>query len=416
MSASQVRMDNRADGRHIVGTLAVAAVFGGLGTASTTPAGSLLITKITGNDSLAGLTQTSGLVGAAIAAAVLAKITSNHGRRVALSAGYAAAVIGSALAVIAAVNSSALLLLLAAMLVGCAVATALQARFAAVDTADDSNRSKRLSFVVWGSTIGAVTGPNLIAPSGHFAQQMHLPPLAGPYLISGSTLAIAAVVIMVLLRPDPYLVANRTTTVTRHPVLDTLTVIHRNPPARLGLWTLVVGHVAMVSIMVMTPVHMKHDDMGLSIIGFVISVHVAGMYAFSPLVGAAAQRWGRKPVILAGLGTLLAAAAVAGTAMPMDALQLEIGLFLLGAGWSMTLIGGSTLLAESIEADYKISAQGASDVLMSASAALFGGLAGVVIAELSYAWLCAFASPLLIAVAVMALRTRTTLSPIEVPA
>ena len=416
MSASQARMGSRADGRHIVSTLAVAAVFGGLGTASTTPAGSLLITKITGNDSLAGLTQTSGLIGAAIAAAVLAKITSNHGRRVALSAGYAAAVIGSALAVIAAVNSSALLLLLAAMLVGCAVATALQARFAAVDTADDSNRSKRLSFVVWGSTIGAVTGPNLIAPSGHFAQQMHLPALAGPYLISGSTLAIAAVVIMVLLRPDPYLVANRTTTVTRHPVLATLKVIHRNPPARLGLWTLVVGHVAMVSIMVMTPVHMKHDDMGLSIIGFVISVHVAGMYAFSPLVGAAAQRWGRKPVILAGLATLLAAAAVAGTAMPMDALQLEIGLFLLGVGWSMTLIGGSTLLAESIEADYKISAQGASDVLMSASAALFGGLAGVVIAELSYAWLCAFASPLLIAVAVMALRTRTTLSPIEVHA
>jgi MFS family permease len=257
------------------------------------------------------------------------------------------------------------------MLASCdAVATALQARFAAVDTADDSNRSKRLSFVVWGSTIGAVTGPNLIAPSGHFAQQMHLPALAGPYLISGSTLAIAAVVIMVLLRPDPYLVANRTTTVTRHPVLATLKVIHRNPPARLGLWTLVVGHVAMVSIMVMTPVHMKHDDMGLSIIGFVISVHVAGMYAFSPLVGAAAQRWGRKPVILAGLATLLAAAAVAGTAMPMDALQLEIGLFLLGVGWSMTLIGGSTLLAESIEADYEISAQGASDVLMSASAAL----------------------------------------------
>ena len=192
----------------------------------------------------------------------------------------------------------------------------------------------------------------------------------------------------------------------RQPLLTTLAHINRDPHARLGLWAIIVGHIAMVSIMVMTPVHMKHEHMGLTIIGFVISIHVAGMYAFSPIVGGAARRWGSRNVIVAGVATLLAAAAVAGTAAPMDAVQLEVGLFLLGLGWSMTLIGGSTLLSASVTPELKVSAQGASDVLMSAGGALFGALAGVVIATLGYGWLCAFASPLILAVAFLALQSR----------
>lgn len=384
--------------------LAVAAVFGGLGTASTTPAGSLLITEITGTESLAGLTQTCGLIGAAIAAAVLARVTSHRGRRTALAMGYSIAVVGSALALVAALIAAAWLLLFAAMLVGWAVATALQARFAAVDDADDTNRSTRLSFVVWGSTVGAVTGPNLMEPAGRFAQHFQLPALAGPYVIAAVTLTIAALIIAIGLRKVP--VPSSAASSKRQPLLATLAHINRDPHARLGLWAIIVGHIAMVSIMVMTPVHMKHEHMGLTIIGFVISIHVAGMYAFSPLVGGAARRWGSRSVIVAGVVTLLAAAAVAGTAAPMDALQLEVGLFLLGLGWSMTLIGGSTLLSTSMTPELKISAQGASDVLMSAGGALFGALAGVVIATLGYGWLCAFASPLILAVAFLALQSR----------
>ena len=384
--------------------LAVAAVFGGLGTASTTPAGSLLITEITGTESLAGLTQTCGLVGAAIAAAVLARVTSNRGRRTALAMGYSIAVVGSALALVAALIASAWLLLVAAMLVGWAVATALQARFAAVDDADDTNRSTRLSFVVWGSTVGAVTGPNLMEPAGRFAQKFQLPALAGPYVIAAVTLTIAALIIAIGLRTVP--ISQSTASSVRQPLLTTLAHINRDPHARLGLWAIIVGHIAMVSIMVMTPVHMKHEHMGLTIIGFVISIHVAGMYAFSPIVGGAARRWGSRNVIVAGVATLLAAAAVAGTAAPMDAVQLEVGLFLLGLGWSMTLIGGSTLLSASVTPELKVSAQGASDVLMSAGGALFGALAGVVIATLGYGWLCAFASPLILAVAFLALQSR----------
>ena len=60
----------------------------------------------------------------------------------------------------------------------------------------------------------------------------------------------------------------------------------------------------MVGVMVMTPVHMGHagggEDAVLRVVGLVISVHVAGMYLFSPLVGALADRVGAPTVVALG--------------------------------------------------------------------------------------------------------------------
>ena len=386
--------------RRTVRTLAAASVFAGLGTASTTPAGSLLITDITGTETLAGLTQTCGLVGAAVAALVLVRLTARGGRRLALRTGYAAGLAGTALAVWSGAHRSAAGLLCAAFLVGWTVAASLQSRFAAVDLADASTRARSLSFVVWGSTVGAVLGPNLLEPSGKFARSVHLPALTGPYLLAAASIALAGLTLTLFLRPDPYLLASRNdgASPAAHPaprLRDGLRLISSNPDAALGLASVVIGHVAMVSIMVMTPVHMKHVDVSLTVIGLVISVHVAGMYAFSPLVGSLVDRVGRRPVITAGALTLIAAAAVSGTAPGDSSVQLGVGLFLLGLGWSMTLVGGSTLLAESTDPSQKTTVQGSSDLMMSAAGALGGALAGVVIAQFNYAVLCASVVPLL---------------------
>ena len=386
--------------RRTVRTLAAAAVFAGLGTASTTPAGSLLITDITGTETLAGLTQTCGLVGAAVAALVLVRLTTRGGRRLALRTGYAAGLAGTALAVWAGVHRSAPSLLLAAFLVGWTVAASLQARFAAVDLADAGTRARSLSFVVWGSTVGAVLGPNLLEPSGKVASALHLPALTGPYLLAVVSIGLAGLTLTLFLRPDPYLHAAQLNGTAESPqarprLRDGLRVISGNADATLGLAAVVIGHVAMVSIMVMTPVHMKHVDVSLTVIGLVISVHVSGMYAFSPLVGSLADRLGRRPIISAGAVTLIAAAAVAGFAPGDSSFQLGVGLFLLGLGWSMTLVGGSTLLADATDPAHKTTVQGTSDLMMSATGAVGGALAGVVIAEFNYAALCASVVPLL---------------------
>ena len=374
-----------------VKVLATAQVLNGVGVAGTVAAGSLLVASITNSETLAGLAQTSSVLGAAALALPLARLTSRGGRRLALSVGLISGVFGSLLAIFGGSRENIYLMLTGTFLVGAASAAGYQARFAAIDLATNEKRAKQLSFVVWGSTIGAVTGPNLMEPSGNLAESFGLPRLTGPYLISAVTLALAVLVIQLFLRPDPYLTAAKDSGAATLPRVKTkvaLKHIRSNARALFAIASIAIGHIAMVAVMVMTPVHMAHVDVTLAIIGLVISVHVLGMYAFSPLVGALTDRLGRLRVIQIGVAILLSSALISGFARADDAITLGIGLFLLGLGWSCTLIAGSALLTESVSPEFKSASQGASDLVMNLSGASGGAIAGVVIATLSYGWLC----------------------------
>ncbi len=387
-------MPNTQLQHRVVRTLATAQVLSGVGVAGTVAAGSLLVSSITDSETLAGLAQTSAVLGAAALALPLARLTARGGRRLALSVGYALGFIGSIFAILGGAQRSLFFMLLGTFLVGAAAAAGYQARFAAIDLATDATRAKQLSFVVWGSTIGAVAGPNLMDPSGKLAGHFNLPPLVGPYLVSALTLFLAALVIFIFLRPDPYLTAEKQANVVQHKgsTKAALSHIRSNPKALFAISAIAIGHVAMVSVMVMTPIHMKHVDVSLRIIGFVISVHVLGMYAFSPIIGSLSDRLGRVRVIQIGILILMASTIVAGSAPADNAIQLGVGLFLLGLGWSCTLIAGSAFLSESVEQEFRASSQGASDLVMNLAGAGGGAVAGLIIGTLSYGWLCLFAA------------------------
>ena len=387
-------MPNSQLQQRVVRTLASAQVLSGVGVAGTVAAGSLLVSSITDSETLAGLAQTSAVLGAAALALPLARLTARGGRRLALSVGYASGVIGSIFAILGGAQRNLSFMLLGTFLVGAASAAGYQARFAAIDLATNETRAKQLSFVVWGSTIGAVAGPNLMDPAGNIAELFNLPPLVGPYLVSALTLFLAALVIFIFLRPDPYLTAEKQANVVQHKgsTKAALSHIRSNPKALFAISAIAIGHVAMVSVMVMTPIHMKHVDVSLRIIGFVISVHVLGMYAFSPIIGSLSDRLGRVRVIQIGFVILLASTIVAGSAAADNAIQLGVGLFLLGLGWSCTLIAGSAFLSESVEQEFRASSQGASDLVMNLAGAGGGAVAGLIIGTLSYGWLCLFAA------------------------
>jgi MFS family permease len=397
----------------VVKTLATAQVLSGVGVAGTVAAGSLLVSSITNSETLAGLASTSAVLGAAALALPLARLTAKGGRRLALSVGYIAGAIGSIFAITGGAQRNIFLMLIGTFLVGAASAAGYQARFAAIDLATTETRAKQLSFVVWGSTIGAVTGPNLMEPAGNLAEGFGLPRLVGPYMISAVTLLFASVVILIFLRPDPYLVANKENIEKSKKGSTKLALKHigNNPKALFAILAIATGHVAMVSVMVMTPVHMAHVDVSLTIIGLVISVHVLGMYAFSPLVGSLSDRFGRVRIIQIGILTLLLSTIISGKAQADDAYTLGIGLFLLGLGWSCTLIAGSTLLSESVSAEFKASSQGASDLVMNLAGAGGGAIAGVIIGTLSYGWLCLAAALPVLALGVMSLKFKSIPQP-----
>ena len=397
--------------KRTIKVLATTQILSGVGVAGTVAAGSLLVSSISNSETLAGLAGATSVLGAAAMAIPLSKLTQRGGRRLGLSVGYTVGLIGAAFAIFGGSQRILIAMLFGTFLVGAASASGYQARFAATDLADDSNRSRQLSYVVWGSTVGAVTGPNLMGPSGALAESLGLPKLVGPYILALITLGLGALVIRIFLKPDPYLTAAKLLAKTeeRHELLSarkTLKLIRKNPAALFAIAAIAIGHIAMVSIMVMTPVHMAHVDVTLTIIGLVISVHVLGMYAFSPVVGAMSDQLGRVRVIQIGVITLLLSALISGLASAVDAVTLGIGLFLLGLGWSCTLIAGSALLTESVSPEMKTSSQGASDLVMNLSGAGGGALAGVIIGTLSYGWLCAFAAIPVASLGIWSLKVR----------
>ena len=398
--------------KKVVRVLATAQILSGVGGAGTVAAGSLLVSAISKSETLAGLAQTSGVLGAAAMALPLSRLTQRGGRRLGLSAGYAVGLVGALFAIVGGTERILFLMLFGTFLLGAASAAGYQARFAAVDLATDQSRSRQLSFVVWGSTIGAVAGPNLMEPSGNLAQHLGLPRLVGPYVVALGTLFVATIVIRLFLRPDPYLTAMniRESSQDHHAILSArkaLGLIRANPSALFAIASIAIGHVAMVSIMVMTPVHMAHVEVTLTIIGLVISVHIAGMYAFSPVVGFLSDKIGRKRVIQIGVLTILLAAFIAGSSAADNAFTLGVGLFLLGLGWSCTLIAGSALLSESVEEELRPSSQGASDLVMNLTGAGGGALAGVIIGTIGYGWLCAFAAIPVVILGIWSLRVKS---------
>ena len=379
--------------RRTVATLAGSQVLGGVGVSAGAAVGALLAADVSGSETWAGLGGTAQTLGGALAALVVARVMAAKGRRPGLTTGYLLAIVGGLLIVAASVVGSFVVLLVGFLLFGGATAANSQARFAATDLADDAHRGRHLSVVVWATTIGAVAGPNLTGPGQWVARQLHLPALVGPYVLSLVGIALAALVLTAALRPDPLLTARSLQVDHDEPdptaglegeATRGWAVIRTRPDALMGVVAMALGHVVMVSVMIMTPLHMRHGHAGLEIIGLVISLHVVGMYAFSPLTGWAVDRWGSRAVIAVGAGVLLTASLLAASTASGHSLRLTAALVLLGTGWSCTLIAGSTLLTAAVPLRQRPAAQGLSDVAMGLAGGGGGALAGVVVGWWGY--------------------------------
>ena len=388
-------------------------MLGGVGVSSGIAVASLMAEQILGSPDLAGLANTAQVLGSALLSIPVARLMAARGRRVGLVSAYLTGILGAGLALAAAVVSSFPLLLLATALFGASTTANNQARYAATDLAAPGRRGRALSVVVWATTVGAVLGPNLVGPAGRLAETLGLPPLSGPFLFSMIGFTLAAAVLYVRMRPDPLLTARQIavdaggTGALHGSVRRGLRVIRRQPMAMIGMGAIAVGHTVMVSVMVMTPLHMHHGGAELRLIGLVISVHVFGMFAFSPLMGWLVDRVGGRLVVIGGAATLLAASLVSSRAPEGWSDGLVVGLFLLGLGWSATLVAGSTLLTAAVAQNERPGVQGASDLVMGLCAGLGGALSGVVVGVWGYQTLCWIAASLSVALGLRALAFRS---------
>ncbi|MDR5700528.1 MFS transporter [Agromyces aerolatus] len=176
----------------------------GIGVASGIAVAALLAQELTGTVILAGLSQTSSVLGAGLVAIPLARLAVARGRHVALATGYALAAVGAGLVITAAVTAFVPLVFLGLAAFGAGSAAGLQARFAATEVASAGFEARAMSLVLWATTLGSVAGPNLSEFGDALGRSLGLPPLVGPFLLSGAAFAVSTLLVASLLRmPRP---------------------------------------------------------------------------------------------------------------------------------------------------------------------------------------------------------------------
>jgi len=386
--------------------LIVNQLLAGLGVASGIAVAGLLAERLSGTVAIAGFAQTSTVLGAGLVAIPLARLAVRSGRHWALAAGYALAFGGALLVIVAAATGVLVVLFVGLAAFGAASAAGLQSRFAATEVASKGSEATSMSVVLWATTLGSVVGPNLSQLGSDVGAGLGLEPLAGPYLFSAVAFAFASLSAAILLRTPP---AGRLAGESAAPdsvgTRAAVRIALRNPAAVLAIVAIVCSQTVMVGVMVITPVHMFHHGLSLTLVGLVISVHVFGMYGASPVMGWLTDRIGPTPVILIGVLVLAAALALGSTLGP-DSIGFPVALGLLGLGWSAGVIGGSTLLTRAVPPGVRVPLQGATDAAMNLAAAASAALSGIVLAAGGYAAVNALAALVLVPILLSALRAR----------
>ncbi|MEY3888904.1 MAG: hypothetical protein RLZZ90_962 [Actinomycetota bacterium] len=361
--------------------LTAGQVLSGFGLGSTLSIGSLLAANLSGSPAWAGSAATFSTLGAATWAIPLAKLAYARGRRVSLATGAALAITGAALVITAAALQLFPLLLIALFLLGAGSAVGLQARFAATDLPSNRSTGRDLSLVVWATTFGAVIGPNMFGPGEIIGHALGLPSMTGPFLFTILSQIAASSVFWFGLRPDPLLVAkqlNAAKTKGKTSFATAIATLKKYPLAAFAILSIALSHMVMVSVMSMTPIHMQGMGFNLVVVGLTISLHIAGMYAFSPIFGWLSDKLGRVQTVILGQVIYVAALGIAGFGQD-DRTLVTLGLFLLGLGWSASTVGGAALLTATLPVEEKTNVQGLSDSLMNLSGAFGGAVAGSIV-------------------------------------
>jgi MFS family permease len=368
VSVTDTTVDRAALQRRTIATLRMTQVPGQAAIAGVVAVLALYVGDMLGDDRFAGSGNAAFTLGSALMAPSFAAFSRRRGRRPALIVAFMIGACGAAVAAFGGQMRWVWLLLVGMVMFGGVQTASLQGRFVAADLAEPGEGPRAIAAVVWLGTLGAVFGPVLAPQWKRLAPQMGLDPSVGPIAVASILALVAAAIVWWRLRPDPLAViggidplASRVQPIKS--VRRSWVVIRRSPMVQLGLASMITVQAGMVAVMTMTPPHMRdHHQAGSS--PYVIAVHIAGMYGMAPWVGRFVERIRPdRAVMVAGIvlacGT--AGAVLAGYHRPL----IFVGLFLLGLGWNIGLIAGSTLVTSSGALDERVELQGTADLMMS---------------------------------------------------
>ncbi len=377
MTATRTAEEIASIQKNTLRVLVASQIAGSAALAAAVTVGAFVMQDILGQSTpWGGAASATVTMGTAFMAQVLARQMNQHGRRRGLQLGYTFAIIGGLIAGVGAETKTMWVFILGLFLFGNGQASNLLSRYAATDLAQPNNRASAMSRILFASTFGAVFGPLLIRPAEQLGMSLFgWNQYTGPWVFSGVFFFTSLINTTVRLRPDPLEVAGGLNSqaaagLPKRSFKDIWRIFKGSAEGRLALTSMIISQMTMVAVMTMTPVHLKsHGHETVS--AYVISLHIVGMYAFSPLIGKFSDARGRHNTIMVGALLLMASTVMSALAGDSPALLFP-SLWLLGIGWSFGLIGGSSLLVDSVASESRVRVQGTADLLMS----FFGGMAG----------------------------------------
>jgi len=367
--------------RPILLMLGIATAIASLGNAAGGTAGALLGVQFIGSAAGAGLPIGLLVVGQAAAALLISQRTDRLGRSQSLAFGYVLGVIGAALVIFAVVAEYLVALMVGSTVLGAGNAAIFLTRYAAAELVAETNRGRALGAVLFATAFGGIASPGLVGPSGDLATFIGLPSLTGLYLVAIVCFALAALLLNAVSQLAPLgggaalLGPVASPRASRRALSSSLS----DPSARAALIILAATNLMMVAVMAIAPVHLTAHGHSLDRVGFIVGIHVAGMFLPSPISGWAADRLGPVHVASAGI-SLLVAVGIAGTIVDQESGLWMAGLLAtLGIGWNFGVVGGSKLLADAVPADQRPRVEGLGEVSMGLAAGAGAMIAGPIV-------------------------------------
>jgi predicted MFS family arabinose efflux permease len=345
--------------------------------------GTLAGHALAADKALATLPATAVTIGTALGTIPASIVMRRVGRRPGFIIGSGFTMAGGLVGALAVLVHSFWLLIGGGVLMGLASAFAQLYRFAAAEAVDPERRSRAISLVLTGGLLAGFIGPQLARATADLLGTRFV----ASYLCI-PLLGLVSMTLMLGLRLPPA-AETRVSGVTR-PVLQ----IVRQPLFLVAVLSEMAGYGVMNLLMTGAPLAIvAHHGHGLPDAAFVIEWHLVGMFLPGFFTGSLIQRIGERSTIGLGIGvnTMSLAVALSGVTV----WHFWLSLLLVGVGWNLMFVGGSTLVTQTYAPDERTKAQAANDFLIWATVAVTSVSSGQLLHRHGWRSILVTAGPLL---------------------
>ena len=345
--------------RRLVYVLFTGSALGWVAFVATLTVATIAARSLSGSTMLAGLPLATGAFGQAVGTNLFGKLSARYGRRFIMLLGPPLSALGAAMELLGVVLGWYWLLVVGAIFVGNGIGAVHLARFAAAELVDERRRGWAVGVIVWAGMVGSLVGANLVDGVSSLVEERLGTPYGGAFLLAVVAFLLSWLIFWAVLRPDPTQVAM--TALSRPAMRGSVGSALRLPQVQLAILALLISQGPMVLVMTSTPLRIEDAGYDLNVVGFALSAHSVGMFAFAPLVGKVVDRVGHLPMIGMGMGVTLLSLVLLGTAPADGYLALVLGLLVLGLGWSFCFVAGSSMLFSAAPADVRQVVEGWAD-------------------------------------------------------